>query len=279
MSVNYISEDFDLNNPELVSIIDDLPLWSAPFGLKILDMIKIRKKMKVLDIGCGAGFPALEIAQRLDKDSKVYGIDNWKVAVERANQKIKFCNIRNAEIINASAENLPFENESFDVIVSNNGLNNVDDLEKVFSECFRVLKKNGQLLFSMNLEETMNEFYEVYKKVLLKHNMNLEAENIRTHIYEKRKPVEFMKNILDRYKFAISGIEYDEFSFRFADGTAMFNHFLIRLGFLKSWKQIIAPEKQSDIFSEIELELNKIASEKGELKLTVPFAVFDCVKR
>jgi len=279
MSVNYISEDFDLNNPELVSIIDDLPLWSAPFGLKILDMINLRKEMKVLDIGCGAGFPALEIAQRLDKDSKVYGIDNWKIAVERANQKIKFCNIRNAEIINASAENLPFENESFEVIVSNNGLNNVDDLNKVLSECYRVLKVNGQLLFSMNLEATMNEFYDVYKIVLINHKMNREVENIRKHIYEKRKPVEYMKNILAKYKFTISGIKYDEFSFRFADGTAMFSHFLIRLGFLKSWKQIIAPEKQPDIFNDIELELNKIASEKGELKLTVPFAVLDCLKR
>ena len=279
MSVNYISDDFDLNNPELVSVIDDLPLWSASFGLKILDMIKIRKNMKVLDIGCGAGFPALEIAQRLDMDSQVYGIDNWKTAVDRANQKIKFCNIRNAEIINTSAENLPFENEFFDVIVSNNGLNNVDNLEQVFSECFRVLKKNGQLLFSMNLEGTMIEFYEVYKKVLLKHNMNSEVENIRNHIYEKRKPVEYMKNILDKYKFSLSGIEYGEFSFRFADGSALFNHFLIRVGFLKSWKEIIAPEKQSEIFGEIELELNKIASEKGELKLTVPFAVFDCLRQ
>ena len=279
MSVNYISEDFDLNNPELVSIIDDLPLWSAPFGLKILDMIKIRKNMKVLDIGCGAGFPVLEIAQRLDRDSMVYGIDNWKIAVERANRKIKFCNIRNAEIINASAENLPFENESFDVIVSNNGLNNVDNFEQVLRECYKVLKKSGQLLFSMNLEGTMIEFYEVYKKVLLKHKMNQEVENITAHIFEKRKPIKYIENILDKYKFTVSGIEYGEFSFRFADGSAMFRHFLIRVGFLKSWKQIVAPDKQPDIFSEIELELNKIASEKGELKLTVPFAVFDCLKQ
>jgi arsenite methyltransferase len=278
MSVDYMSGDFDLDDPELVSAIDELPLWSAPFGLKILDMVKLGKGIKLLDIGCGAGFPALEIAQRLDLDSRVYGIDNWQIAVERANQKIKFCNIRNAEIINASAENLPFENESIDIIVSNNGLNNVDNIEQVLIECYRVLKTNGQLLFSMNLEKTMIEFYDVFKNVLLNHKMNTEVKKITEHIFEKRKPVEYMENILGKYKFGVSKIENNEFSFRFTDGSAMFRHFLIRLGFLKSWKQIIPPNKQSDIFSEIENELNKIASEKGELKLTIPFAVFDCLK-
>jgi arsenite methyltransferase len=44
-------------------IYDELPLWSAPFGLTLLDTIRMKKGIRVLDIGSGAGFPMLEIAE------------------------------------------------------------------------------------------------------------------------------------------------------------------------------------------------------------------------
>ena len=68
------SAAFDNN---IVSIVDELPLWAAPFGLKLLDKMKIGKGLKVLDIGCGTGFPFIEIAQRLGTSSSVFAIDPW----------------------------------------------------------------------------------------------------------------------------------------------------------------------------------------------------------
>lgn len=58
---NYLKHKTDKN---LISILDELALWSAPFGLKRLDKIKMNKNMKVLDIGCGWGFPSIETAAR-----------------------------------------------------------------------------------------------------------------------------------------------------------------------------------------------------------------------
>jgi hypothetical protein len=69
---NYLSHTVDPDDPEFVSIIDELPLWSAPFGLKLLDIINLKHSMKVLDIGCGLGFPLIEIAQRLGETSEIW---------------------------------------------------------------------------------------------------------------------------------------------------------------------------------------------------------------
>ena len=55
-------------------LYDELPFWSAPFGLVLLDTVRLRKTIRVLDIGCGGGFPMLELAGRLDTGSHVFGL-------------------------------------------------------------------------------------------------------------------------------------------------------------------------------------------------------------
>ncbi|TAL34748.1 MAG: hypothetical protein EPN93_11480 [Spirochaetes bacterium] len=58
-------EGFNLDEPCLVSALDEMSLWSAPFGMALLDEIPYRAGMSVLDLGSGTGFPLIEIAERL----------------------------------------------------------------------------------------------------------------------------------------------------------------------------------------------------------------------
>jgi SAM-dependent methyltransferase len=78
----YLNQQVDTEDCELLSVIDDIPLWSAPFGLALLNTIKLAKGVSVLDFGCGLGFPLIEIAERLGESSKVYGIDPWGQALD-----------------------------------------------------------------------------------------------------------------------------------------------------------------------------------------------------
>ncbi len=55
--------------------MDELPLWSAPFGLALLDTLRFRKHATVLDIGCGEGFPVIEIASRFGPTCQCIGLD------------------------------------------------------------------------------------------------------------------------------------------------------------------------------------------------------------
>ena len=41
----FIKKKCDINNPEIVSVIDELPFWSAPFCLHLLDIVKYRKNL------------------------------------------------------------------------------------------------------------------------------------------------------------------------------------------------------------------------------------------
>jgi len=275
----YLTHEFSADDPELISVIDELPLWAAPFGLRLLDLMKIKNKMKALDIGCGLGFPLIEVAQRLGNSSKVYGIDPWEAALQRAKQKIGKYKIKNVEVIKGFAEDIPFENSYFDLIISNNGINNVEDLDKTISECARVCKPGAQFVFTMNLENSMKEFYNVFEETLTKNKMLTEIDKMKKHIHEKRRPIDEIKNLLDEYGFLIDNIVYDKFYLRFADAYTLFNHSLIKYWFLSSWKQIIPEKDLESIFVELESKLNEIAAKDGEIKLTIPFAAVDAQKK
>jgi ubiquinone/menaquinone biosynthesis C-methylase UbiE len=277
--LKWLKSKYDLENPELISVIDDLPLWSAPFGMKLLEKVKLKKNIKVLDIGSGMGFPVLELSQRLGNTCEVYGIDPWKLAVERTNQKIKIWGITNLNIIEGFAEEMPFANEYFDLIISNNGVNNVEDEVKIFQEIRRVAKQGSQLVITVNLPKTFIEFYDAYKCVLSRNNFDSELKKLEEHIDHKRKPEEHTKKIIESAGFKIEEIYRDEFQFKFIDGTTMLNHFTIKLAFLDSWFEFIKKEDQVQIYTELEEDLDSIAKKTGELRLTIPWICINAQKK
>ena len=272
----YLNHHFDADDPNLISVIDELPLWSAPFGLRLLETVKLRKNMKVLDIGCGLGFPLIELSQRLGSSSKVYGIDPWQRALERARLKAKVYQISNVEIIEGNAEKTPFDNDFFDLIVSNNGINNVDDMQQTLKECFRISKSGSQMVFTLNLEDTMMEFYDVFEEALYDEGLHSEIDKMKEQIYSKRKPLEEIKFLVTASGFSIIDIIHDVFNIKFVDGSSMFNHYLIKYWFLPGWKDILNEEDRVSIFGKIEKKLNKHADIKGEISLTIPFVTIDC---
>jgi ubiquinone/menaquinone biosynthesis C-methylase UbiE len=264
---------------ELTSIYDELPLWSAPFGLKLLEEIQLKRNIKALDIGFGTGFPMLELAQRLGESSVVYGIDPWNDAFDRTQLKIKSMELKNVRIFNGHAEKMPFRDGYFDLIISNNGLNNVNDLSAALKESFRVAKKNAPLIFTVNLPETMITFYHIFEKVLSNHDLNPEIEKMHKHIQDKRKSVEELSQHLEDAGFLINKIDEEKFHMNFMDGSAFFNHFFIRLAFLDSWEQIVSKRDMRKFFAELEEALNAYALQQGSLKLTIPFACFKCSRK
>lgn len=275
----FLTHSFNTEDAELISVIDELPLWSAPFGLKLLDTIRLKHNINALDIGCGPGFPVIELAQRLGETSKVYGIDPWEAAIERSLFKIKKYQINNAKIIKGIAENLPFESSFFDLIVSNNGINNVQNMERALLECARVCKHNSQFVLTLNLENTMIEFYRLFEKVLKENNLDSQIAKMKNQIYSKRKPLSEVKELLTSARFKIIDIQHDKFYLKFADGATMFNHSLIKYWFLDGWKSILDNHQLEKVFNQLETNLNDIAEEKGEIRLTVPFVTIDCKKK
>jgi arsenite methyltransferase len=109
---------------------------------------EISKGMTVLDLGSGAGFDCFLAAKKVGSTGKVIGVDMTQDMIKVAQKNAKEYGFKNVEFRLGDIENLPVENNSIDVIISNCVINLAPDKEQVFKESFRVLKKGGRMLVS-----------------------------------------------------------------------------------------------------------------------------------
>jgi ubiquinone/menaquinone biosynthesis C-methylase UbiE len=270
--------NYDFDNINLVQINDQLPFWSAPFALKLLNIVDYKPEILVLDVGCGTGFLSIELAQRLDKKSTIFALDISENSLQRLKDKIKIIDINNIKPILGDIQNLNFENNYFDLLVSNNGINNAENIKKAISECSRVLKPSGQFIVTQNLPDTMYEFYDIYRDVLSDFNLDDEFQLLENHIFNKRKPVEALIKYLHNNNLIINSVCEDKFFYRFVNADSLFDYHEIKFYFSKPWFSILKDEFVDSIFTEIKTRLNKIAEKKGYIELTIPFICVDCRK-
>lgn len=113
-----------------------------------IGIASIQKGQTILDLGSGAGFDCFLAARETGESGKVIGIDMTPEMVMQARKNAKKGNYKNVEFIIGEIENLPIENDSIDLIISNCVINLSNQKEQVFREAFRVLKQNGSILFS-----------------------------------------------------------------------------------------------------------------------------------
>lgn len=109
---------------------------------------EIKEGIVVLDLGSGAGLDCFLASKKVGKTGKVIGVDMTEKMVRRARQNSKKYGYGNVEFRPGDIEELPVDDNSVDVVISNCVINLAPDKPRVFSEAYRVLKKGGKLLVS-----------------------------------------------------------------------------------------------------------------------------------
>ncbi len=135
----------DLDYPPELSRVPDTSVASFagvanPFSLGRLDPGE-----RVLDLGSGAGTDSLVAALMVGERGRVSGIDMTPGMLAKARAAADEIGAVNVEFVEGEAEELPFADSSFDVVVSNGVIDLIPDKDAVFSELHRVLVPGGRL--------------------------------------------------------------------------------------------------------------------------------------
>lgn len=111
-------------------------------------LAEIKKGDTVLDLGSGAGNDVFVVRSIVGENGKVIGVDMTPQMIEKANQNKEKLGFTNIEFKLGDIENMPVDDNSIDVVISNCVLNLVPDKKKAFGEIYRVLKPGAHFCVS-----------------------------------------------------------------------------------------------------------------------------------
>ncbi len=245
---------------------DELSFWSSRFGALLFDNLELKPDIRGLDVACGTGFPLFELAHAHGPGSHFTGADIWLDALIRARRKQNVFGDTNVEVVHCDGAALPFKDHSFDLIVSNLGINNFDDPPLVARECHRVAKKGARFAVTTNLTGHMAAFYDVFRASVRRELVGAVDEQ-EAH----RGTRTSIEQVLTGSGWEISRIVESEFELSFANGTALLRHPLV--GFFRDgWLRVTDDEK---VWASIEEKLNA----GGPLRMRVPMLYAEGVRR
>jgi arsenite methyltransferase len=274
----YLLKNFDWRLAEITDVYDDWSAWSAPFALLLLKYLPMRPHQRYLDLASGTGVPLVQVVERLGPTCRAVGLDlGWWNGLRRAQRKLVGWQISNASLACGDGAHLPFGEETFDLIVSNLGINNFSDPDQAFRECRKVLRPGGILALTTNLSGHMQEFYDVFAATLREIGRADLLPTLEAHVQHRGSEAS-LRSQLESAGFQVRRVIHEPFAMRYLDGSTLLRQSNIILGFLPNWRALLPPELEQAFFERLEANLNRAAEKAGELSLTIPACYIEAEK-
>ncbi len=169
-------------------------LWKQ----RLIEWMNPKKGDRLIDMAAGTGDIANAFLRRIKNQGYVSCVDPNKLMIEQGKKKLRYLN--NIEWYISSAENLPFNDNVFDIYSVSFGVRNFSDTQKALREAHRVLKTGGRFIcleFSKVENEILNKIYQTYSKTI---------PFLGKYIVGESEPYDYLIKTIDEF--------YDQESFK-----------------------------------------------------------------
>ncbi len=238
---------------KLARVYDDevMPVWSERFGRLLLRGLTLPERGQVLDVSCGTGYPSVELLRRMGPGCRLIAIDAASAMLDVARKKVAEIEGASRKVFfrTESAEpKLSFADDVYDLVVSNLGLEDMDDQAGALRDFARVTAPGGEVRCTLPLDGTFQEFFDIYREVLIKHDKHDALD--RLNDYLRRYPtVEQCEEWMQAAGFRPYRIDVAEFSMLFKSSREFFFAPVIEYGPLPEWKAIAGKgQEMQDVF-------------------------------
>jgi arsenite methyltransferase len=148
----------DLGYPDELSQVPDFVAESFAGVANPWVLGRLEPGERVLDIGSGAGMDSLIAALMVGPEGSVTGIDMTSEMIEKARKGAAELGLHNVTFVEGEAEDLPFDDSSFDVVISNGVIDLIPDKDAIFGEIYRVLVPGGRLqIADVTIQQPVSE--------------------------------------------------------------------------------------------------------------------------
>ncbi len=236
---------------KLARVYDDeiLPVWSQRFGKLLLRDLKLPRPCQILDVACGTGYPAVELLRRTGDDCRLIAIDASSAMLNIARKKIEETGRKGVYFRTESAwPRLSFADDVYDLVVCNLGLGEMPDPASIIAEFARVTTPGGQVRCTIPVAKTFEEFHDIFREVLVKHDKHDALERLNRHL-NSYPTFEECQHWMDREFFSEFDIQIEQFSLLFKSAREFLYAPVIEYGPLSAWKEVAGVgQEMQDIF-------------------------------
>lgn len=265
---------------KMARVYDDeiLPIWSQRFGRMLLRGLEVPQKAMVLDVGCGTGYPSLELLKRMDDQSRIIAIDPVGALLDVARRKAG--DLAGKRIFfrsEAPLAKLAFADEVYDLVISNLGLMLLDSPRRALQEFCRVCKVGGRVVVTLPVAGTYGEFYDIYREVLTKNDQHDVLDRLEQHIANTPEP-ETIASWFEQAGLEQVDVEIEEFSLLFKSSREFFFAPVIEFGPLSAWKEVAGKgQVMQEIFWHIKEAIDAYFGDRA-FEITVKAGCFHGVR-
>lgn len=160
----------------------------------MLRLSRVQPSDRVLDIGCGPGFVTLLFAERA---REIIGLDLTPAFLERARQRQQELGLKNVQFLEGDAEQMPFADGSFTLVISHKALHHFAHPHKILAEAHRVLGSHGRLLIGDTISSDDSA----------KNSAHNELERLRDPSHVKMYGLEELKELIASAGFRVTECE------------------------------------------------------------------------
>jgi len=223
------------------------PDWRDRFDTLINKSIKLPLDVRILDVNCGTGAHALELAGRMRGKSEVIGVDPSAERIALARAKALVQKVDNVTFEQSTASGLPFDSHEFGVVIGDASMLHSDEIEDVLAEMMRVVQPEGRVILKLTTRGSFDEFFSIYWEALLEVGMADEVWAALERLINERLTVSDAERKAERLGFlkVESFISKEEFSYETAED--FLEAPLITDTFLSDWLDIVPQESREEI--------------------------------
>lgn len=237
---------------KLARIYDDqiAPVWGSRFGKMLLRNLAVPERGQILDISCGTGYPLVEVLRRKGDGARVIAIDASSAMLDVARRKVADLGRGSKGVFFRTESPLPrlsFADDVYDLVLCNLGLAEMPSLKGALHDFARVTKLGGEVRCTLPLTGTWQEFHDIFREVLVKHDKHDALDHLDRHLAS-------YPDVDDCCELMLAAgldptVEIEEFTLLFKSSREFFFAPVIEYGPLPAWKEIAGTGQElQDIF-------------------------------
>lgn len=254
-------------------------LLSYPVSLpehELLTAVQIKSGIRVLNLGTGADFRSLELAQRLGPDSIIHGLVPHETHLRTSHETAGRLQLSNIEMFKGTPDHLPFGDRSFDLILFHCSIRDMKYFYETLAEVSRVARSSSQFLLCMMMKDALKEYFSIIEEVLHEYKLSKEVRDLHALKKSRLRSLQESEFVLRHLGLGISEIKLRQYTLTFLDGRSFLNHQFAREELIPDWKLFLNGSNRQEFSIRLESFFNEKASATGSLTIQIPFAVMDC---